>query len=46
MTELVRKPDFLQDNFLSTDCRLPVSKIGSNACAPLASNAHRRACLG
>jgi hypothetical protein len=39
MTALVRAPDFLRDNFLSTDRRYPVGKIGSNACATLASNA-------
>jgi hypothetical protein len=41
MTALVRAPDFLKDNFLSTDRRYPVSRIGSNVCASLASNAVR-----
>lgn len=41
MTELVGRPDFLDDNFLSTDRRYPVSRIGTNACSPLASNAMR-----
>ncbi len=41
MTALVRDPDFLRDNFLSTDRRIPVSRVGTNACAPLASNALR-----
>ena len=39
MAELVRAPDFLNDNYLSTDCPYPVSLIGSNACSTLASNA-------
>lgn len=34
-----RSPDFLTDNYLSTDRRYPITKIGTNACAPLASNA-------
>lgn len=41
MTALVRDPDFLKDNFLSTDRRIPVSRVGTNACAPLATNALR-----
>jgi len=41
MTALVRRPDFLDDNFLSTDRRFPVTRIGTNACSPLASNALR-----
>jgi hypothetical protein len=41
MTELVRRPDFLDDNFLSTDRRYPVTRIGTNACSALASNALR-----
>ena len=41
MTELVQRSDFLDDNFLSTDRRYPVSRIGTNACSPLASNALR-----
>ncbi len=41
MTALVRAPDFLDNNFLSTDRRIPVSRVGSNACASLASNALR-----
>jgi cytochrome c2 len=39
MLARMREPDFLKDNFLSTDRRYSVSKIGSNACATLASNA-------
>ena len=41
MTALVRQPEFLDDNYLSTDRRLPVSRIGTNACSALASNALR-----
>ena len=41
MTAAVRNPDFLHDNFLSTDRRYPVSRIGTNACATLATNALR-----
>ena len=41
MAALVAKADFLDDNFLSTDRRYPVTKIGTNACSPLASNALR-----
>jgi len=41
MTELVAKPDFLDDNFLSTDRRYPIARIGTNACSSLASNALR-----
>jgi hypothetical protein len=39
MAALVGRADFLDDNFLSTDRRYPVTKIGTNACSPLASNA-------
>jgi cytochrome c5 len=41
MTTLVMRPDFLVDNYLSTDRRYPISRIGTNACAPLATNALR-----
>jgi hypothetical protein len=41
MTALVLRPDFLDDNFLSTDRRYPVTRIGTNACSSLASNALR-----
>jgi hypothetical protein len=41
MTELVLAPDFLDDNYLSTDRRYPITRIGTNACAALASNALR-----
>jgi hypothetical protein len=39
MVALVRQPDFLDDNFLSTDRRYPITRIGTNACSALASNA-------
>lgn len=41
MVALVGRADFLDDNFLSTDRRYPVTRIGTNACSPLASNALR-----
>jgi hypothetical protein len=37
----VMKPDFLDDNFLSTDRRVPMTEMGINACSPLATNAIR-----
>ena len=37
----VKKPDFLTDNFLSTDRRVSIQEIGINACSPLATNAIR-----
>ncbi len=39
MRELVMREDFLENNFLSTDARIPISKSGLNACNALASNA-------
>ena len=41
MTSLVRKPDFLRDNYLATDQPYSDGKIGTNACAAVASNAVR-----
>jgi hypothetical protein len=41
MTALVLAPDFLTNNYLSTDRRYPISRIGTNACASLATNALR-----
>jgi len=35
------KPDFLDDNFLSADRRVPMTEMGINACSPLATNAIR-----
>jgi hypothetical protein len=37
--EIVLKPDFLDDNYLSTDFRVPVTLMQTNACSPLATNA-------
>ncbi|AXS40304.1 hypothetical protein [Breoghania sp. L-A4] len=34
----VQKPDFLENNFLSTDRRIPVTILQTNACSPLATN--------
>jgi hypothetical protein len=39
MRNEVQKPDFLEGNYLSTDRRIPVTELGTNACSPLASNA-------
>ncbi len=38
MRAIVLKPDFLKDNYLSTDVRVPVTLLGTNACSPLATN--------
>jgi len=37
----VRRADFEEDNYLSADRRHPAPRIGTNACAALASNALR-----
>jgi hypothetical protein len=37
--KIVAAADFLDDNFLSTDLRVPVSLLETNACSPLATNA-------
>jgi hypothetical protein len=39
MREIVLKPDFLEDNYLSTDARIPLTLLRTNACSPLATNA-------
>jgi hypothetical protein len=39
MNQIVMKEDFLKDNFLSTDLRVPVTLLETNACSPLATNA-------
>lgn len=39
MKGIVLKDDFLKDNFLSTDLRVPVTLLETNACASLATNA-------
>jgi hypothetical protein len=41
MRDAVKKPDFLADNFLSTDRRVPITEVGINACSALATNAIR-----
>jgi hypothetical protein len=37
--QIVMKDDFLKDNYLSTDLRVPVTLLETNACSPLATNA-------
>jgi hypothetical protein len=39
MRKKVRQKDFLQGNYLSTDLRVPVTLLRTNACSPLATNA-------
>ena len=39
MRAIVTAPDFLEDNFLSTEARVPVTLLQTNACSPLATNA-------
>ena len=39
MREIVHAPDFLDGNYLSTDARVPVTLLQTNACSPLATNA-------
>lgn len=39
MKKIVLKPDFLDNNFLSTDLRVPVTLLETNAGSPLATNA-------
>ena len=39
MRTIVKAGDFLQDNYLSTDARIPVTLLRTNACSPLATNA-------
>jgi hypothetical protein len=39
MREITLKPDFLDDNYLSTEHRVPVTLLKTNACSPLATNA-------
>jgi hypothetical protein len=41
MRSIVQADDFLADNFLSTDLRVPVTLLDTNACSPFASNAIR-----
>ena len=37
--EIVAKPDFLDNNYLSTDLRVPITLLQTNACSSLATNA-------
>jgi len=39
MRDIVLKPDFLDGNYLSTELRVPVTLLQTNACSPLATNA-------
>ena len=39
MAAMVMADDFLTDNYLSTDRRIPVTLLQTNACSPLATNA-------
>jgi hypothetical protein len=39
MRQIVQADDFLENNFLSTELRVPVTFLQTNACSPLASNA-------
>ena len=41
MREIVMRDDFLEDNFLSTELRVPVTLLQTNACSPLATNGLR-----
>jgi hypothetical protein len=38
MRDIVAAPDFLQDNYLSTEFRVPVTLLQTNACSTLATN--------
>jgi len=39
MTRIAQRDDFLADNYLSTELRVPVTLLETNACASLATNA-------
>ena len=39
MRQIVLADDFLRDNYLSTELRVPVTLLQTNACSPLATNA-------
>lgn len=39
MRQIVLADDFLADNYLSNDMRIPVTVLQTNACSPLATNA-------
>ena len=38
---MVLAPDFIDGNYLSSELRVPVSLLQTNACSPLATNAIR-----
>ena len=39
MIKIVKQPDFLDHNYLSSELRIPVTLLQTNACSPLATNA-------
>jgi hypothetical protein len=39
MVEMVQQPNFLDHNYLSSELRVPVTLLQTNACSPLATNA-------
>lgn len=39
MVSIVQDPDFLKDNYLSSEFRVPATLLQTNACSPLARNA-------
>jgi len=39
MRDIVMRPDFLDENYLSAEHRVPVTLLKTNACSPLATNA-------
>jgi hypothetical protein len=41
MKQIVMRPDFLDNNFLSNEVRVPSTLLETNACSPLATNAIR-----
>jgi len=41
MKTIVNDPNFLTDNFLSSEVRVPVTLLETNACSPIATNALR-----
>lgn len=41
MRDIVTAPDFLDNNYLSAEHRVPVTLLETNACSPLATNAIR-----
>ena len=39
MLRIVRQPDFLKENFLSSELRIPSTLMQTNACSPIGTNA-------